>query len=455
MPVPKLYCDLLKDKAMRLRLISILGLFFAFLSCDTKKDFEEDNKDYFIKYYGEDGDQRAIDMVLNADGTIMILANTTVPGSSQRILMIKTDSEGNILWQKKFGSEQDLLGREIVSENAQDLEPTADGNFLILSNMYRGVDVTTNEDQYDFKVIKINAEGDSIGGMEFGNNEQKWSTQFIKSITALSNGGFIVTGNSTDESIAVDPELTPPDQEDIFSIAFNSDFKTVAWTTLELGTPVGATGEHFGSGIKVFEASPNVYYVFSYSDRQLKGETDFEANFEVSNFSGNGIPLGLSDNAGKETSWEILSFVCKVPPLLGGGYYEFGTSVPTATVTSSVGQLYFCKRNDNLSKQSEGTVSDISGQFTAVSVVPSVFSEGFLLLANEKTTAGTTIRLIKTNLNSEAQWSVNMGSFDQNSVGASVSELPDGRILVLGTIDLETQTKIGLMKVNSQGEFLN
>jgi hypothetical protein len=63
--------------------------------------------------------------------------------------------------------------------------------------------------------------------------------------------------------------------------------------------------------------------------------------------------------------------------------------------------------------------------------------------------------LIKTNLNSEEQWSVNMGSFDQNSVGASVLELPDGRILVLGTIELETQNKIGLMKVNSQGEFLN
>lgn len=439
---------------MRLRLISILGLFFAFLSCDTKKDFEEDNKDYFIKYYGEDGDQRAVDMVVNAD-TIMILANTTVPGSSQRILMIKTDAEGNILWQKKFGSDHDLLEREIVSENAQDLEPTADGNFLILSNMYRGVDVTTNEDQYDFKVIKINAKGDSIGGMEFGNNGKKWSTQFARSITALSNGGFIVTGNSTDELIAADPGLTPPDQEDIFSIAFNNDFKTVAWTTIELGTPVGTTGEHIGSGIKVFEASPNAYYVFSYSDRQLIGETDFEANFEVNSFSGNGIPLGVADNAGKETSWEILSFVCKVPPLLGGGYYEFGTSVPTATVTSSVGQLYFCKRNDNLSKQSEGTVSDISGQFTAVSVTPSVFSEGFLLLANEKTTAGTTIRLIKTNLNSKAQWSVNMGSFDQNSVGASVSELPDGRILILGTIDLETQTKIGLMKVNSRGEFLN
>jgi hypothetical protein len=195
---------------MRLRLISILGLFFAFLSCDTKKEFEEDNKDYFIKYYGEDGDQRAVDMVVNADGTIMILANTTVPGNSQRILLIKTDSEGNILWQKKFGSELDLLNREIISENAQDLEPTADGNYLILSNMYRGVDVTTNENLYDFKVIKMNAEGDSIGGMEFGNNEQKWTTQFIKSITALSNGGFIVTGNSTDESIAVDPELTPP-----------------------------------------------------------------------------------------------------------------------------------------------------------------------------------------------------------------------------------------------------
>jgi hypothetical protein len=48
-----------------------------------------------------------------------------------------------------------------------------------------------------------------------------------------------------------------------------------------------------------------------------------------------------------------------------------------------------------------------------------------------------------------------MGSFDKSSEGASVAELPDGRIMILGTIELETQDKIGLMKVNSQGEFLN
>lgn len=440
---------------MKLRLINILWLLLPFLSCDTKKDFEEGTKNYFVKYFGEDGDQQAIDMVVNEDGTIMILGNTSMPGASQRILMIKTDAEGNLLWQKKFGSDVDLLGREVIAEYPQDLEPTSDGNFLILSNMYRGIDVATNENIYDFKVIKINPEGDSIGGMEFGNNQENWSTQFVKSITALSNGGFIVTGNSTDETIAADPQLTPPDQEDMFAIGFESDLNTVAWTTLELGAPVGTTGEHFGSGIKVFEASPNEYYMFSYSDRQLIGETDFESNFEVSNFSGNGIPLGFSDNAGRETSWEILASVCKVPGVLGGGYYELGTSVPTSTITNTVGQLYFCKRNENLNKQSEGTISNISGQFTATTVAPSVFSDGFLILANEKTTAGTTIRLIKTNLNSEALWSVNMGSFDKSSEGASVAELPDGRIMILGTIELETQDKIGLMKVNSQGEFLN
>ncbi|HEY9049066.1 MAG TPA: hypothetical protein VIN08_24365 [Ohtaekwangia sp.] len=437
---------------MKLKLISICAYLLVFFSsCDTKKDFEEETKKYFIKYYGEDGDQEAVDMVVNGD-TVMILVNTTTPGNSQRILLIKTDLDGNVLRQNKLGNGKDSQGRAI-SEIAQDIEPTADGNYLVLSNMYRGIDAATNEDLYDFKVIKINANGDSIGGMEFGNNDGKWTTQYIHSITPLSDGGFVVTGNSTDETIAVDPGLPPPDQEDMFSIGFKNDFKTIAWTTLELGTPIGTTGEHFGSGIKVFEASSNRYIIFSYSDRQLLGATDFESNFEVMTFSGNGIPLGFADNSGKETSDEILASVAKVPSILGGGYYEFGTSIPL-NASSNVGQLYFCKRYDDLSKKNEGTVSSVSGQFTAVSVTPCVVSEGYLLIANEKTTAGTTIRLIKTNLDSEEVWSVNMGSFDKTSKGACAVELPDGRILVLGTIELETQDKVGLMKVNAQGEFL-
>ncbi|WP_333820870.1 hypothetical protein [Ohtaekwangia sp.] len=434
---------------MKLKLISICALLFIVLSCDTKKEFGQETAPYFVKYFGEDGDQEAVDMVVKKD-SIIILANTNTPGNSQRIMLIITDLNGNILGQKTLGNGKDTRGRNI-SEIGQDIEPTADGNYLVLSNMYRGIDPATNENLYDFKVIKVNPKGDSIGGMEFGNNGDKWTTQYIHSITPTSDGGFVVTGNSTDETIAVDPGLPPPDLEDIFSIGFKSDFKTIAWTTLELGTPVGSTGEHFGSGIKVFEAATNKYYIFSYSDRQLLGATDFESNFEVITFSGNGIPLGFADNAGKATSDETLAFVAKVPAVLGGGYYEFGTSV-SQNASTSAGQLYFCKRSENLIKQSEGTIN-VSGQFTAVSVTPCVVSEGFLLLATEKTTAGTTVRLIKTNLNSEAQWSVDMGSFDKLSKGSSIAELPDGRILILGTIELETQDKVGLMKVNANGEF--
>ena len=104
---------------MRLLRISFLLLLFApFLSCDTAADFEDDFKKYFIKYYGEDGDQEAVDFVINDDGTVLLLGNTISPDGQKKISLLKVDAEGNVKWQKKICSGLDLLDRPI-DENAQ------------------------------------------------------------------------------------------------------------------------------------------------------------------------------------------------------------------------------------------------------------------------------------------------------------------------------------------------
>jgi len=429
----------------------VLFLLLSWSSCDTKGDFEGDFKNYFLKYFGEDGNQFAVDMHVNDDGTIMILGRSETPVGPKRIFLVKTDSEGNVLWTKKFGG---YPGFPSDDEYPQDLEAIGDGNFYILTNVLLGKDISTNEDIFDFKVIRVSGDGDRIDSLVFGNNNSKWSTQFAHSLTVLSNGGFAIAGNSQDETLYGEPtaSLPPPDIEDIFYLAYTTNY-TVMWNSVEFNDPYAISlGEYEGSGVRVFEKNLNEFYFFAYSDGLdgTPGDT-YEPNFNTFYGSGNGLPLGPVRFAGRKTTYDVLASVIELPGPLGGGYLEIGTS---SSLTGTFGELYFSRRTNSLSPVNEGTVN-ISGDFSAAAAAPSITSDGFLILATEQLPGGTTIRLVKTDLAVREIWSANFGTFNKENTGAQVTELPDGRILVLGTVELETQKKIALIKVNQNGEFLN
>jgi hypothetical protein len=434
-----------------------LTLLLVLLGCDTKHDFEGEFQNYFIKYYGEDGNQDAVDMLVNDDGTVLLLGTTQVLGKSKRIMLLKVDAKGNVLWQKRYGV---VNGED--DEIAQDLEPTVDGNFLILSNTFYRTDPGTNDNIYDFKVLRIRGDGSVIDSMYFDNNGGQWTTQLAYSITALSNGGFAVTGNSADENTYFDPPNSQADLEDLFAVGFNSDF-TRAWTTVEdkvteAPPPGMSLGEHIGSGIKVIEKSPSEFYWFTYSDGLRPADVVYESNFNVWRFNGSGVSFGEVFFSGEESRQERLASVIQVPAALGGGYYELGTSAINNGIVvnpDAWGNFYFCRRNSTRELISEGIVTGLTGTFLAHVVAPAVYSRGFLLLGHEQTTLGSTIRLVQVDQSSVPRWSTTFGAFDKNSRGAAVAELPDGRILVLGTIELETQRKIALFKLNAKGELLD
>src|SRR5689334_17086071 len=107
---------------MRVRfiLMIIVSVVFLVLSCDTEGG--ESYKNYFIKYFGIDGDHFGADLAVNSDGTIMILGNSEFPANSglRRIYLAKADSEGNTLWEKLLGDS---------TENAKDIEPIIAGTY--------------------------------------------------------------------------------------------------------------------------------------------------------------------------------------------------------------------------------------------------------------------------------------------------------------------------------------
>jgi hypothetical protein len=407
-------------------------LFFIVLaighySCDTAGTVDPVFQQYFIKYYGEDGDQEGNDFVTNPDGTMFLLGTSTL-GQSKRMYLIKVDAEGNEILKKTFGS--------LVNEFPRDIEavmagPEA-GNFIILSNVENDVQ------GLDIRLTIINANGDSLKSMLFSHLE----SQEGKSITPLSDGGYLVAGKTTDTDSESNASLPNPaeDQEDWLIVRFQSDLSYLASDVNRVG------GSYFGSAIKVFQQGSVLLYA-GYSDEVTGNESTYEKNYVFRSF--NVIPNSLSTvYTGTSSRDEEMTAIARSP---SGSFMAIGTQT---TVSGTDRQMFLSSVTANFSTVlKEGIMSGLTGQTEGVAVAPSGVGK-FLVLANALNAVGNRdIYLSRINSFFEKDFELTFGSPGNNDTGSAVAELPNGDIVVLGTMQLTSQKKMALIKLRSDGKF--
>jgi hypothetical protein len=160
--------------------IGLIFLFFAvfalLLSCDTQNSFKAPDENYFLKYFGNQGNQQGVDFIVNSDGSIILIGNSRASVSSdQQIYVAKADAKGLIIWEKNFGGK--------FEDEAKDIELLPDGNILVLGNT----------DNNDFK-DEINRERDVLL-LKLGQDGSKLDS--VKQ--GLTSDPFNVIGNPTDE----------------------------------------------------------------------------------------------------------------------------------------------------------------------------------------------------------------------------------------------------------------
>lgn len=427
-----------------------LSFVFTFSGCDTKDDFEGTFKDYFIKYYGEDGKQEGVDLIVNDDGTLLLLGNTISPAGVSQVFLVKTDSEGNIIWQKIIGG---------IDETAVDIEPTLAGDgFVILSNVLKGKNETTGLNLYDTKLSIVSADG-GVGVQT--TTSGFWADQVGYSVTPISNrytqGGYMITGNTSDTKSQ--PTLPPPDLSDIIVMFYNADLSQLWWKD-------SVSNQHVGAGVKVFESDTYVplkdgdrpFYLFGYSD-VLTGTV--ESSIEDAEYENNFWCVSLDENGGKSADdfsgdpakEEVMSETIEA---IGSGFISVGTQ------TNSSGQNSLILATAEVDKDGLGFTSQTvsvkeSRNLKAVSITPSAVGGRYLILSNETSATGTTnLWLSKVDIEGNVVWSASFGSVTKNDFAGTVRELSDGKILILGTIELESQnSKMALIKLNANGELLN
>src|SRR5690349_2423310 len=134
----------------RISLVASLMAVVLF-SCDTERNIAPVFKTYYTKYYGEDGNQLAVDLAVNSDGT-MVMVGTSQSQTNQisQAFIVKIDNEGTVLWQRQMGDS---------NEEPVDVEFDSRNDIIVVSN-YQSRSI---------RITRIGQSGASIDSMMIEN----------------------------------------------------------------------------------------------------------------------------------------------------------------------------------------------------------------------------------------------------------------------------------------------
>ncbi|MFH1270784.1 MAG: hypothetical protein ABII03_04050, partial [Nanoarchaeota archaeon] len=134
--------------------------------------------------YGEDNNRGFIGTVRQTDDGGYILAGNI--DYDEGIWLIKTDSEGNVVWDNEF-----YIG-EAEDDIRPDVQQTTDGGYVVLGNLRRD----SGEFSYDIGniLIKTNENGVMQWNKSYGGDGDNYAV----SVQQTTDGGYVVIGGAGD-----------------------------------------------------------------------------------------------------------------------------------------------------------------------------------------------------------------------------------------------------------------
>jgi len=195
-------------------------------------------------------------ITLSNDGDVGELSHTS------DAWIIKTDSDGNIQWEKTYG------GSNIEDANA--IVQTDDGGYIFVARSYSlDGDVSNHHDLYytsDYWVVKIDSNGNMEWEKSYGGNSQDVPYDIVKT----SDGNFVIIGESNGNEVDAS---NPHGAYDIWMIKIDND-GTLIWEK-----SLGGTGSE--TGYKVMQTPTDELYAVGFTESNdldvsnLIGERDF------------------------------------------------------------------------------------------------------------------------------------------------------------------------------------
>lgn len=389
-----------------------------FIACDNESNVDENFNNYFIKYYGGDGNQFGRDLVVLPDG-FLVLGTSRPDDTRSSIFLVRTDELGNELNQITFGGN---------SAEANALEIETSGNFLVAATH------TVAPGDTDILLMRISPNLEILDSLSIGFPNE---IEAAKSITVTSQGDIIVVGRTTNVNVNKPGYNATTDTEDIYAVRVDASFTPIVapnWRSV-----TGFPGRD--RGVQVLEKNDGTFLFFGTTDRPPSTPEKGLLNMFVYPAGQDGEPISVTalqlfGTLASEQGEQIIQ-------TNEGGFTMIGTSS-----TSGQNDLYLARIRSNNDFLSSGTLNT-GRNLTAASILESA-SGGFIVGGSEIANNTANIYLARLTISGALLWETTFGGVDDDR-GAMVKELDDGSILMVGTVELETQSKISLIKTNREG----
>jgi len=129
--------------------------------------------------YGENKDDIGLSVQQTTDGGYVVIGRTESFSETRDVYLIKTDSLGEVIWDKTFGDDHENSGRSVIQ--------TSDNGFFLATNtMIFGSGFSWID------LIKT----DSVGNIEWTTTFDNEDDDAARSAQLTNDGGFIITGLS-------------------------------------------------------------------------------------------------------------------------------------------------------------------------------------------------------------------------------------------------------------------
>ena len=403
-----------------------------FCGCDTPEELQRNRTDYFLKFYGNDGNQTGVDFVMNDDGTFVLVGNSQESATSDlQIYVVKINQKGEVLWQNTYGS-------NARNEEAKDIELLKNGELIIAGNS-KPKNVTTQSDVY---LLKLNQDGGFVDSVRQGTITSFENVSSVTEVTTASDSSELIVAGSI-SGISGNAQDTDA-MHMRFKIEKNlNKLKRVSeleWKTRPTYPSFRFQGVE--NATKVVQYDNNTFYVFG-SSNQL-GKFDFWY-YSLSNKANEPINSTLIGNLEQD---EVLTSVTlskdQTSVVLAGT--RQGSIV---TVLLRFPLLPISPFTPTDLKLSEGD------QYSQPRLA--IGQSGYWVAAQKASTSNGDIVVARTNVDGTRNFEHLFGESLSSQSGA-VAELPDGRVVTIGTMALggvgnNSQLKMVFMKLNSSGRL--
>ena len=147
------------------------------------------------QFYGEAGNESGSGIKMTGDGGYIIVGKGPSPVSYSDVYLLKTDSIGNLIWEREINIQDNDFG--------SDIDLTFDGGYIICG--YCGL--MSYPYYRDCLLIKTDSLGNMLWARTYGGN---YNDKFY-SIRQCPDGGFIMTGFTSDTVYNSDVYLVKTD----------------------------------------------------------------------------------------------------------------------------------------------------------------------------------------------------------------------------------------------------